>query len=56
MDPIVRSQVRERLRAKRREPFSKEKGQEVLQLLSDSRCVWCFWDGGEDFFMDGLVR
>lgn len=39
VDPIVRGQVRERLRAKRREPFSKEKGQEVLQLLSDSRCV-----------------
>lgn len=38
VDPIVRSQVRERLREKRREPFSKEKGLEVLQLLSDSRC------------------
>ncbi len=48
MDPIVRSQVRERLREKRREPFSKEKGLEVLQLLNDSRCVvrvgcGCWW-------------
>lgn len=46
MDPIVRSQVRERLREKRREPFSKEKGQEVLQLLSDSRY------GGIDVALD----
>ncbi len=39
MDPIIRSQVREKLLQKRREPWSKEKGQELLQQLSDSQVV-----------------
>ena len=39
VDPLLRSQVREKLLRKRRERFSKEKGQEVLQQLSDSRVV-----------------
>jgi predicted sulfurtransferase/predicted O-methyltransferase YrrM len=36
---LLRSQVREKLLSKRREKFNKEKGQEVLQQLSDSRVV-----------------
>ena len=39
VDPLLRSQVREKLLSKRRKRFSKEKGQEVLQQLSDSRVV-----------------
>lgn len=39
IDPLVRSQVREKLLNKRRERFSKEKGEAVLEELSASRVL-----------------
>jgi len=37
MDPVVRSEVRNKLRKKRREPFSKEMGLEVLELIKQNK-------------------
>lgn len=37
MDPVIRSEVRTKLRQKRREPFSKEMGLEVLELIKQGK-------------------
>jgi hypothetical protein len=47
VDPVVRSEVRERLLQKRREPFTQEMGKEILERLKDDRWVR---SGGRRFY------